>query len=956
MKLAGDQREWMIISVGVRAPVTDPVSRPFVVGRDFERAQLAAMVLGTAAGAGGCTVLTGPPGIGKSCLLDLVRPQALPLGVAVAPGRATELDRVVPLTTLIATLQQCQPDTVDLADLKEHRADRFWYVDRLGEALETCAAERPLLVVIDDAHWADEFSAFALRVLVPELSSAPLHWLLARRPVPAEAPAQQSIDWLVEEGAEHLRLTPLDEGSVNQLCSIVLGARPDATVLGLAGRCGGNPFLVEQMLVAMRGSGQLLISSGVATAVGDELPSSFLAAVEQRLRGLSAQARRLLQAGSIYARPFSVHTAAKLMGVRAADLVPAVEEVVAAGLLVELDDQLSFEHDLLREAIYNNMSGPVRASMHRDAAAVVRTEGRGGEVAEHLMRGGQAGDREAVIVLRDVAAELAAQAPGTAADLIVRALDMVGEHDEARPQLAAVAVGLLASAGRLAQARQLGEAALRSGLDGPTEARLLLGLAESLKHAGQNGASVEYARRALAGESVPDRVRARLHAISAHALLYVDDMRGADREGAEADSLGLAIGEYAASVFGSTARSVVARAAGRLDDALEHARHAVEVADEFGGEAAHRHPRIWLGAALAALDRFAEAERSYIDGRREAERLGTGWSYPLWHHYYAYLLAVQGRLDEAVAEAEAGLRVAEQLTAQQLSVPILALLTRVAVAREQMPLAREHLRRMERLIAGGITAAPEDVAWAFATYHEADGSPQLALSALAQLYDRLPERVLLFCNDPGAAPALVRIAIEAGDPDRAAAAAAAARRLAERNPAVSSLAGAAAHAEGILHRDVTALRRAVDDLRRSPRPIERASAMQDAAVAEQVAGERSKALEHLQSALATATACDALRIASRLERRLEAMLGRRDPAPPPVPASPLDRLTEAELKVARLVADGRTNREAAEELFLSPHTVDSHLRKIFQKLGVNSRVDLTKIVVTRGLSAPPILG
>jgi DNA-binding NarL/FixJ family response regulator len=173
---------------------------------------------------------------------------------------------------------------------------------------------------------------------------------------------------------------------------------------------------------------------------------------------------------------------------------------------------------------------------------------------------------------------------------------------------------------------------------------------------------------------------------------------------------------------------------------------------------------------------------------------------------------------------------------------------------------------------------------------------------------------------------------------------------------VSSLAGAAAHAEGILHRDVTALRRAVDDLRRSPRPIERASAMQDAAVAEQVAGERSKALEHLQSALATATACDALRIASRLERRLEAMLGRRDPAPPPVPASPLDRLTEAELKVARLVADGRTNREAAEELFLSPHTVDSHLRKIFQKLGVNSRVDLTKIVVTRGLSAPPILG
>jgi DNA-binding CsgD family transcriptional regulator/tetratricopeptide (TPR) repeat protein len=924
--------------------------RTELVGRGDEMTTLSSAVTATAAGVGSCAVVTGAPGIGKTRLLGTSMDAARAMGLAVAPGQAAELDRVAPLTTVVSALQRTVPVPVDLSSLRHHEGDRFWYIDRLAEALEKYAAECPLLAVIDDAQWADEFSALALRVLVPELSSAPVHWLLARRPVPAGSAGQQTVDWLIEQGfAAEMRLEPLDEEAVVQLSALVTGARPDATVIALATRCGGNPFLIEQLLGTMLAAGQVVERDGIATVVGDELPFSFLAAVEQRLRGLSAEARRLLQAGAVFARPFTVDAAAPLVGAPPSVLYGAAEEAVAAGILAERDARLVFAHDLLREAIYNNVAGPVRATMHRAAADVVRAEGRSTvEVAEHLTHTAQAGDREAVKVLRDAALGLASRAPGTAADLIVRSLDMIGEDDGDRSALVADAVGLLASAGRLEPALGLGESILHSGLDARTEATVLLGLAEALKHAGRNAASVEHARRALALPGVPDAVRARLHAIAAHALFaVVDDMPSADRAGAEAESLGRAVGEYGASVFGTTARSIVARAGGRLDDALRYARDAVEAADRVGGDAAHRHPRIWLGAALAAVDDFDTAEAVYTRGRREAEGLGTGWSYPLWHFYHASLMAAQGRLEDAAVEGDAGLRVAEQLTAHQLSVPLLALLARVAVQRNQMPLAREHIRGMQRLLGLGITAAPEDWVWALAVLRDADGSAVEVRDTMVEIFDLMPVRVLLFADDPGAAPMLVRVALAAGDRERAEWVTAVASQLARNNPGVPTLAGVAAHAVGLLHRDLDALRTAVDQLRQSPRPLVRASALEDAAGAEHAAQHRAAAVELAEQALADVTASGANRAVARLERLMRTLGMRKTAvrATGPVESSPVSGLTKAALRVARLVASGRTNRQIADELFISPHTVDSHVRTIYQRLGVNSRVELTRIML-----------
>ncbi|OLB77162.1 MAG: hypothetical protein AUI14_16885 [Actinobacteria bacterium 13_2_20CM_2_71_6] len=928
-------------------PSVRPAPRSTLVGRDRELADLFGLLRATADGVGGCVVLTGPPGIGKTRMLTEVQRHALVLGLAVAPGRASELDRLAPLTSLLSAVRAAVPRPVDLSALRDHDGDRLWYVDRLGEALEEYVTGGPLLVVVDDAHWADELSALALRVLVPRLASTPLRWLLARWVAPPESVGHAAIDRLVEEGADQIHLGPLDEDAVHLLCANVLDATPDATVLSLAAQGRGNPFLLEQFLTALKDTGQIHISDGIASVIGSELPSGLPSAVEQRLRGLSGEARALLRAGSIFQRAFTVHEAARLLGLPATRLMPAAEEAVSAEVLLAQDTRLVYAHDLWRQAMYNSVSGPVRATMHHEAALAAQEQGRPAvEVAVHLVKAGLTGDRGAGEVVRVAAEEMATRAPSTAADLVLDAWRMLSGYDEERSRLSATAVGLLASAGRVAEARELGEATLRSGLDPRTRTAVLLGLAEALKHAGQNRAAADYAQRALAEPAAPQDLQARLHAIRAHALLFVDDLPEADRAGAEADRLGQATGEYAASAFGSTARCTVARSDGRLSDAVGYARRAVTVADTAGGPALQQHPRIWLGDTLTAMDRFDEAEQAYAVGRRMAENLGTGWSQPLWHFYTANLLAARGRLDDAEAEAQAGVHIAEELTALQLCVPLRGLLTRVAILRGQLPVAHGHLRAMERLCNDGITAAPEEIAWSTSALQMADGQPAAALRTLGALYRWVPGRLLMFSNDPAAGPELVRIALAVGARAPARAVAEAVRLLADRNPEVTSLAGAAAHAEGLLHRDLAALRRGVDRFRDSPRPLARARAMEDTARAENEAGRRDRAVRLLQEAIEECARCGACGPVDRMAKALR-QLGVRAPAAEPAPAlpQPLAGLTATELNLARLVASGLTNKEIAERIGRSPHTVDSHLRNIFSKVNVNSRVALTRIVL-----------
>lgn len=909
-------------------------------GRAGELAAIRRALAATAAGEGGCLVFEGPAGVGKSHLLRAAVEMADGLGIAVAAREAFKLDIAAPLVTLAGALRSCRPATGCFDWLFDGSRGETQYhtIERLRASLEKFTAGRPLLIVVDDAQWMDELSALAVRELVPALASSPVRWLFAGRPDSRPAPGRQMLEWLSRGHAESRTLGMLDEEAVAGLSAALLGADVDNTVLALAGGCGGNPLRVGQLLRALRASRQLVVSAGTATVVGGELPSSFVHTVQEVLGSLSDGAQWLVRACSVFTRPFGIEAAARLTGRGPTEVYGLVEEALTE-VFTEDGGGFTFTHELVRQAVHSALRRPVREQLHRDAAAIARDENRPAlEVAEHLLQSGHSGTADAVAMLRTAALEVAGAAPATAANLMLYALEALPAHDRNRIALIVEAVGLLAAAARVAEARRLGEEALDAGLDDQAEAQLLLGLAEACKHAGQNDDAVRYAERGLRHLAVDDATRARLYAIRAHALFYVDDLTGADASGAESDRLGQASGEYGAAVFGRTARSLVAQAEGRMADALAHAATAAQIAEERGGPARQRHPRIWLGAALTAFDRFDEAEVVFREGRQESERLGTAWAQPLWHYYYAALLTARGRLDDAAAEADAGVTTAEQLTAYQLVVPLLGTLTRLAVLRGDHAAAGAHLEKMHELARTGITAAPEDVVWPEGLLLHATGASDMAFSLLSGFYEALPDRPALIIQDPAAAATLTRIALGAGDRQRARRVASAAQELARRNPGSRSAAGAAAHTCGLIHHDAAQLSRAVEQFRLTPRRLALADALEDAA-------EVAQRADWYAEAHAIVTACGADSARHRLAERL----GARQP-PPPVPAPEeayLSPLSPAERKVAVLVADGLTNLEVAERLFLSRHTVDSHLRHIFTKLGIKRRVELAALVARK---------
>ncbi len=932
---------------------SDVEATPSLVGRDDDLRKLEGIVRATADGTGGSVVVEGPAGIGKSRLLATAMAEAGRLGMVVAAGQATELDRAAPLSTLMTSLRYGGPPELGVAALARQEGSRFCLVDRLGEMIEDYVRMRPLVIALDDAHWADELTALALRILIPALSSSPALWLLARRPVPSRSPAQDAIDWLLEDGSAQLRLDPLADDAVAKLCADLLGSTPEPAVLELVARCGGNPFLVEQLLITLKNEGRVVITAGTAAIVGGGLPASFSSAVKDRLRHLSDDARWLLAAGSVLGRPFTVHEASRLVGRSPLKLLATALEAVESGTLKDSGAKLAFRHDVIREATYSNLAGPIRLALHREAALLVQAEGRSPlEIAEHLLHSDQRGGDEAARLLRQAATDSIPTAPAKAADLLLRLLDLLPESDPSRPQTTTDAVRLLAATGRVAEARKLGESALLlPDLEAPVEANVLLGLAETLKHAGHNEAAISCTRRALAAPGAAESVRAHLFAVQAHGLLEVDDMEGAEAAGAEASASGKATGQHAAFVSAATARSVVARSRGDLQEAVRLAREAMAGAESAGGEAGHRNPGLWLGKALASVDRVDEADDVYSKGQRDANQLGTASSQPLWHCYRAELRLVTGHLDDAHAEAETGVRISERLNVPQLSVPLLALLARVALHRSEMAETRALLEQAHRLVSEGTTIACSGLVWATALFEDAKGKPAAAVEMLADVYGRLASRSLLLSNESGAAAALVRIALRAGASAEAQVAAEAARILALRNPTVASLVGDAAHAEGLLRDDRESLRSAIRHYRSSPRPLARAGALEDVAAAEHASGRRKEAVQALEEALEHYVIVGAGREVARVQNRLRSFgvrPRRRQPRDTPARSS---ELTESELRVVRLVTEGLTNREVAGQLYLSPHTVDSHLRHVFIKLGLKSRVQLTREFLGANLEA-----
>jgi len=238
---------------------------------------------------------------------------------------------------------------------------------------------------------------------------------------------------------------------------------------------------------------------------------------------------------------------------------------------------------------------------------------------------------------------------------------------------------------------------------------------------------------------------------------------------------------------------------------------------------------------------------------------------------------------------------------------------------------------------------------------EARQGPRAALATLADVLADLPEHRSVLLADPGNAPWLVRTALAAGDQALAERVESAISEISRGNPTFAVIRASAEYASGLLHTDVTRLQHAAAELRD---PWTRARAAEDLGVHLATAGRQDEAARALDEALREFTRLGAKRDGARTRRLLRELgVRHRHWAADKRPAEGWESLTDTEQATARLVAQGLTNQEAASQLFVSSHTVAFHLRQVFRKLGIRSRVELTRITLEEGRmddDAPPL--
>jgi len=247
------------------------------------------------------------------------------------------------------------------------------------------------------------------------------------------------------------------------------------------------------------------------------------------------------------------------------------------------------------------------------------------------------------------------------------------------------------------------------------------------------------------------------------------------------------------------------------------------------------------------------------------------------------------------------------------------------------------------MLEQGTPAVRRHAGWLLALFALAEGDAEVARGWLRTPTEPDGRAILpRFPLDIADEVLLARIARATQDDALAQLALSTSQRRAELNPSIHSIAATAAHVRGLLERNQADLRDAGARFERAPRPLELASALEDLG-AEVIATDRDAAIDVLGRTLALYTEAGAIWDARRVRSRLRELGVRRRLVTAEPETSGWAALTTSELTVARLVAEGLTNREVAERLFVSPHTVNSHLRHVFSKLGINSRVELARL-------------
>ena len=921
--------------------------------------------------------VTGEPGIGKTYLLSEFGRRADAEGWLVLSGRSAELERELPFGLVIdafdaylgsldpQTFERIAPDELaELAGLfpslrslveapqaPSEPVERFRAHKAVVEMIERLAARQPVLLLLDDLHWADPASVEQAAYVLRRPPEAPVMIVGSFRSGQADPALATAVEGAMREGnVQILELGPLDPVDAAKL----VGAGPSAD--GLYESSGGNPFYLLQL--ARAGADPV----PAPTADGEGVPTAVVASIAGELGGLSPPTRDFAQAAAVVGDPFELDLAVEAGGLDEAAALDALDEMIARDLVRagEVPRSFQFRHPLVRSAIYETCAPGARLAAHQRAAQALSARGAAASArAHHVEHAARFGDEEAAAVLREAGQQVAGRAPATAARWLSTAVRIM--PSEASPEERLLALMTLAEAqgatGQFEESRQtLIEAIELAPDDAPVPRERLIGACAAIE---QLLGRRDDAHRRLLGaldelseEATPQA--ASLMIDLALDAFYQMDYEGMQEWGRRAIETARAVDDQPLLAAACGLLSFAATLTLAIDEAEGARVESASLIDAMTDEqAALRLDAIsHLAAAEFYLCHYEHALSHAERGLAIARATGQGQLFPILTQGVGNILFTIGRVSDAVELLDGALESAR--TSGSVPTLVWTLLNRGYAAYHAGELETALRCGEEGAALRGEIGGSAIAVWSAAVYGigllEA-GQPERALEVLSECGDANGEMSLV----PGPWQGnwlehLARTHLALGDIEAAARTAARSRAVADAcGLGLPAMAADRAEAAVLLARGepAQAARLAQSGVASAveigARPDEAFTRILAGRALGQ-AGDRDAAIVELEAAAAIFDECGAARYRDQAEgelRRLGKTVHRRSAAGT---GEGIESLTGRELEVAKLVVDRNTNPEIAAELFLSVKTVESHLRNIFRKLDASSRVEVARIL------------
>jgi DNA-binding CsgD family transcriptional regulator len=910
-------------------------------------------------GQGGLVAVEGPPGIGKTTLLVAARERALAAGMAVLSARGRELERdfawgvvhqlVDPLLYgsdeeererwFAGAAMLARPLFEDAHGVGaqvepeaqfQRRHGLYWLVANL-------ARERPVLLAVDDAQWADQPSVGFLHHLAPRVEHLPVLVLLGCRPQREGVGAL-----LLEPGARVLQPAPLSPGEVQRWVSDHLdGGVEGAFAEACHAATGGNPFLIRELLREVRAEAIPPTAAGAGRVRGLS-PQGVMRAVLLRLAGLPPGATALARSAAILGEA-ELPVVGALAGLEQEEILEAAGGLVRAGVL-ESAGTVRFVHPLVRSALYEDVIPGERAILHGRAARLLRDSGAEPDrIAAQLVLADPVGQPWALEALTTAATQAAGSgAPEVAARFLERAV-VEADDDDQRFELV-LALGRAATLAGAPRAAEHLRAAVELARTPQQYARAAIKRSRALRYAGAGSEAVALLEDAAGrldegDESFAARIEHELLAASTVSFAARESLterrahwwRGV-RDPPESFFERLL---FAAEAVEATGRGDPVARVLELSDAARP--------QEAGRDHLGRHLRLLALYAAWGVDAYDRARSLAALVMEDAEQGGGAELTAVALAQRAQLNIRVGDLQAAETDAIDALQLAGDLhTPPAFLLTAGASLLHVAAEQgdEPHPLAA-------RLQDDSDSLYTRNLSHARAVLDIAQGRVDQGLAGLLAVGER---ECALGWNGPAyfswRSQAALALA-ELGDREEAARLAAEDLKLARAQGAPRAV-GVALRAVAVTAGDgaVKQLKEAVDVLGTAGAELEHARALVDLGAAVRRRRQAVRARDLLRHGHELALRCGGALIAERARQELLAAGAR----PRRTALSGPESLTPSERRVVELAATELTNRQIAQKLYVTEKTVETHLGHAFAKLDIRSRRELPDALTADGVT------